>query len=106
MTTISSTLEPWAIDELNDRADRRSFGLVNYESKSGEMIPGMYVVYAWRGDSLDDMRLGGGQALFDSYEKANDFCNELDDKEVIENMSESFAGTHLRWTISYIPFVK
>jgi hypothetical protein len=106
MTTATTPLEAWVTDELSDRARRRWYGLINYEdNQNGGMIPGMYVVYAWSGPSLTEMRLGGGQALFDNLSDADNYCSELDYTEVTENMTADDKHNNLRWTISYIPFV-
>lgn len=105
MSTATTQLEAWAIEELNDRAQKRWYGLINYEDPtSGEMIPGMYVVYAWSGPSLAEMRLGGGQALFYNLTDADNFCTKLDYEEVTEHMTAHDKHNNQRWTISYIPF--
>jgi hypothetical protein len=107
MSETVTGLEPWAIEELTDRANRRCFGLVEYEDcKTGSMIPGMYVVYAWSGPNLQNMRLGGGRALFTEITDAIDFCENLDYKEVTEKMEPQKYEQHKRWTVSYIPFVQ
>lgn len=104
MTDMMLQREAWISDELNDRAYRRCYGLIEYEDLGGGMIPGMYVVYAWSGPTLEEMTLGGGQVLFEDINKAIEFCQEMDYKEVIENMTSDSDNGNKRWTISYIPF--
>lgn len=101
---MDEELELWQVGELWNRRTRRSFGLVEFEDETGGMIPGMYVVYAWHGDSLNDMCLGGGQVLFDNRNDADLFCDRMDYKEVTENMTSRKPEIHQRWTVHYIPF--